>query len=386
MNILFLTSRIPYPPNRGDKVRTLFFLKEMSKDHDITLVSFIENESEELFKKELKKYCKKVLLIRHNKINGIVNLVLGIFRSIPFQVLYYRNKKMAEAVDTIVKEENIQIIYTHLIRMAPYVQKLAIKKILDYTDAISMEYKRSIPHRKNLIKKCFYWIESLRTKRYEKHIINDFQEGWFISKEDIHHLELNSDKVHQMPNPVVIDKIKTDYDLTNNLIFVGNLSVQHNISAANYVFNNIMPALMDDHDNLQFLITGADAVPEIRSMSGKRNTRVTGFVQDLYQTLIESDIFVAPMFFSAGVQNKVLEAMAVGLPVITTTNVARSIDAVHKKNIIIADNETEFICCIRELLENTELRTKIGNNGYKLIKNSFSQKLVSSMINERIQI
>jgi len=386
MNILFLTSRLPYPPNRGDKVRTFFFLKELAKQHNITLVSLIEDGSEERYKGELYKYCKNIYLFKHKKVLGYLNLIKAIFSRKPFQVQYYRNRHLKDSIAYLIEKENIQIVYTHLIRMAPYVCELPIKKILDYTDAISMEYRRSLPHRKNLIKKLFFRIESGRTEKYEKQVIEHFDEGWFISKEDIGHLRLEENgNIYQVPNPVEINRIKTDFSLSNKLIFVGNLSVQHNIDAVLYMKEHIMPELLKRTQEVEFEVTGADAVAEITALASEKNINVNGFVEDLYQELIDSDIFVAPMFFSAGIQNKVLEAMAVGLPVITTSNVARSINAEHQKNILIADDSAGYLDCIMQLLGSEELRAKIGSAGLELVRKSYSCDLIGKILQERVK-
>lgn len=385
MNILFLTSRLPYPPNRGDKVRTFFFLKEMSVSHKIFLVSLIEHEQEIRYQKELSKYCQEIYFLKHSKFKGYFNLIKAILSRQPFQVQYYQNTKLHNILKEIISRGKIDLIYTHLIRMAPYTASLPVKKILDYTDAISMEYIRSLPYRKGLINKLFFQVEAQRTARYEKRISACFDEAWFISLEDIEHLGFSHKQtVIQVPNPVLIDKFKKEYSRKNRIIFVGNLSVPHNIEAVMYMKEQVMPELARIDDKITFEIVGADANDQIRGLDSFRNITFKGFVEDLYKTLIEADIFVAPMFFSAGVQNKVLEAMAVGLPVITTANVARSIEAEHLNNIMIADTKKEYLEVIILLMQDEGLRKRIGRNGNKLIKSSFSQKLIGKLIEQRI--
>ncbi len=387
MNIIFLTSRIPFPPNRGDKVRTFFFLKELASFHKIYLVTLIENDQEKNYQTELSKFCQEIHFIKHSKFRGYFNLIKAIFSFKPYQVMYYQNNKLRALLKEVVSTAEIDLIYTHLIRMGPYSKSLPVKKILDYTDAISMEYKRSLPYRKGIIQKLFFQIESKRTEKYEKSITDSFDEAWFISKEDIEYLGLSKNKkVTQVPNPVVISEIKQDYSRKNRILFVGNLSVSHNIEAIMYMKEEIMPELYELDRNITFEIVGADATDQIKALDTVRNIKFSGFVEDLYKTLIESDIFIAPMFFSAGVQNKVLEAMAVGLPVITTANVARSIGAEHLMNIIVADTKEEFLEQIIMLLKAENLRRKIGQNGYHLIKNSFSKKLIGKIIKQRIEV
>jgi len=386
MNILFLTSRPPFPPNRGDKVRTNFILKIFSQNHKIYLFSFIEGKKEKRYEEFLKPYCEKIYLIKLNRLISFIKLFRGFINRLPFQVNYYYSKKSFKKIEEIVKKNNIDCVYTHLIRMAPYSKKMKCYKILDYTDAISMEYKRSLPFRKNPIKKFCFNIEASRTHKYEKKIVDYFDESWFISKEDIDFLDFTKImKVKIITNPVKISKKKSDYIKKNVITFVGNLSVPHNIYAVEFIFHKIMPKLIAKDNNIQFHVVGADPVKIIQDMNGKRNTKVFGFVEDLYRKLINSDIFVAPMFFSAGVQNKVLEAMAVGLPVITSKNVINSLNLVDGEEIICAEDEYSYIASINELMSDSELREKIGKSGREFIKKNYYVELIEKNINSSLR-
>lgn len=382
MNLLFLTSRIPYPPNRGDKVRTFFFLKELSKLHKVTLVSMVESKTELQYKKELDKYCSNVYLFFRNRLQHLLKFASGFFNKLPFQVNYYNFPFLRRQVKQIVEKENIDLIYVHLIRMAPIVKNINVKKILDYTDAISMEYTRSLPHRTNPVSKLFFTMEAQRTRKYEKQIIDHFDEGWFISSEDIMNLKLEKNpKVKIVPNPVVIKECKKNYSETGRIIFVGNMSVAHNVAAVKFVTNEIMPELLKIR-NIQFHIIGANPVNEVMALDKKNNTKVLGFVSDLYKELSDSDIFIAPMFFSAGIQNKVLEAMAVGLPVLTTANVVKSIMASDKVNIVVCESKNDFVIAIQDLLENKTKRESIGKSGYLHMKSTFSIEVISKVLEE----
>ena len=381
MNLLFLTSRLPFPPNRGDKVRTFMFLKELSRVHKITLVSLIESPQEIKYKKELLKFCNEVVLIHKSKFEHLSRFVLGFFNSMPFQVNYYKFPKISKTIKQLVKFHKIELIYTHLIRMAPAVQDIRCHKILDYTDAISMEYQRSLPHRKNIIKKIFYSLEAKRVRRYEQKIISKFEEAWFISDEDINYLKLQeNNKIRVVPNPVKMGESKKNYSLTNRIVFVGNMSVSHNIFAAKFIVKKIMPQLQKIYNDIEFHIIGAHPTLEMQKLDGINNSKVIGFVEDLFVELRNADIFVAPMFYSAGVQNKVLEAMAVGLPVITTENVVKSIIGKDKIHLFQAETVDDYIEKIELLLESKKLRKKIGQGGRNLIKQKYSLEKIRKII------
>jgi glycosyltransferase involved in cell wall biosynthesis len=385
MKILFLTSRIPFPPNRGDKVRTFAFLKILAKFHEIHLLSFTEINDKEEWTQELKKYCSQIYLVKHSRKKALWNLLKSIFSNNPFQINYYQSTEMKQKVINLTTIYQYDCIYTHLIRMAEFSKNLPCYKILDYTDAISLEYKRSLAFRKNIISKLFFHIESNRTLIYERNICSFFHTVWFISKEDIDYLKLHHSKIFKVSNPVKMNLQKTNYQLTNTIVFVGNLSVPHNIVTAEFITYKIMPTVLNTQKNILFEIIGADESPEITKLHGKNHTKVLGFVENLELELLNCDLFIAPMFFSAGVQNKILEAMSVGLPVITTPNVAKPIGAIHMKHIIIADSEDDFLHWINQMISDSSLREKIGKKAREHILLNFSESAVEKDLLDTIE-
>lgn len=382
MNILFLTSRYPYPPNRGDKVRTYQFLKAFSRNNSVYLFSIVENKDD--YFDDLEKHCCDIKIVKLSKIKSLLNLVINIFRKKPFQVAYYNSRKGKKELNQFVKKYNIDLVYTHLIRMAPYSMQISCPKILDYTDAISMEYKRSLPFLKNPLKKLFFTIEYYRTANYEKQIHKYFDETWFISSTDLKYLQLNNDKVKILPNPVQINDPKKDFNLKKCMTFVGNLSVPHNINAVEFIYNEIMPVISERYPNFIFKIIGADSTDKILAMDGLRNTQVLGYVENLWQTLRDSDFFIAPMFFSAGVQNKVIEAMSVELPVLTTKNVADSITAISDVHMLVAQDADDFIRKIERYISDYNLRVNIGKSGCQKIYDMYSEEVVLRLIESRL--
>lgn len=381
---LFLTSRLPYPPDRGDRVRTFFLLKIFAQIYDITLVSMYDDHNELKHQKYLEQICAEVRLVSHPKVLGYLNLIFAIFSKTPFQVAYYRNHKFAQTLKHLNKTDRFQFVYIHLIRLAQYADIIATgRKILDYTDCISLEYCRSLKHRKG-IRKLFFSIESKRTADYEQKVKLTTSERWVISPIDYMALNLNAiNGSHIIPNPVMICNRNKDYFLKQKIAFVGNMSVPHNIHAARYVATKVMPNLIVRLPDLTFHIIGANPVPEINELSNLKGTIVHGFVDDLYEELLNCDIFVAPMFFCAGIQNKVLEAMACGLPVVTTKAVMDSLACTNYKELIIADDEKSFTEEILNLLTDIDLRKEIGSNGKEFVVKNYSLASITDMINSR---
>ncbi len=385
MKILFLSSRIPYPPDRGDKVRSLFILQTLAALGELSLVCLVQPDTDRASMEHLSSILPEVHYIPHGKKRSFVNLLGNIIAKLPFQVAYYHNTQLSKLLSKLFAEKQYDVIYTHLIRMAPYVKHSGkAKVILDYTDCISMEYKRSLKHR-NLLMKLFFSIEAQRTAAYEHAISHSFSENWVISPVDLKALHLDKHKKSViLPNMVDIPESLPGYNFKGKLIFCGNMSVAHNIVAAIAISTTIMPALISKFPNLRFVIVGASPVPAIQALDGKANTHVLGFVDDLYAELQSSDVFIAPMYFSAGIQNKVLEAMACAVPVITTPNVAESLGCRNAAELITASDNKEFVDRTIKLLEDQNLRQHVGETGRNYIESHFSRKAVTDLIKQRV--
>lgn len=385
MKILFLSSRIPYPPDRGDKVRTLFFLRELNKLGELTLASLVDKSIDSEAMSVLDKEIPHTYFIEHTKQRALKNMAFNIPSKTPFQVAYYKNKNLMRKLQELKQDNHYDLVYTHLIRMVPYAKIFSDSQvILDYTDCISLEYKRSLEHISG-IRKLFFHVESERTAQYELDTANLFAENWVISPVDIGTMGLKDHKRSTiMPNQVFIPEKIADSRLKNRLIFTGNMSVPHNIVAAENVAKKIMPALIRDHPDLQFYIVGANPKPEVQALHGQNNTHVLGFVDDLYEELFKSDIFVAPLYFSAGIQNKALEAMACGIPVVTTPNVVESLKADDEVDIMSAADNNAFVDKIKTLLDHEETRAQIGKSGRALIAKTYSREAVTELIAERV--
>jgi glycosyltransferase involved in cell wall biosynthesis len=146
-----------------------------------------------------------------------------------------------------------------------------------------------------------------------------------------------------------------------------------------------MPALLRDYPALQFVIVGAAPSAEVKALDGLNNTKVLGFVDDLYKEIMASDIFIAPMYFSAGIQNKALEAMACGVPVITTPNVAQSLDAHDEVELMIAEDNHAFVKKTSFLLEHENARAQIGKSGRALVNKNYSPEAIQALIQARVE-
>jgi sugar transferase (PEP-CTERM/EpsH1 system associated) len=376
MRILCLTSRLPYPPNRGDRLRAFHFIEHLSREHELTLISFISNESQREHAASLRPYCEDVQVVLMKRYQSIATVAGNLWRRQPLQALYYRSSAMRRRVDAILAMKTFDAAYVHLFRMAPYVAyHPELYRVVDLTDVISREIRRSLDYR-DPISRLIYRFERPRIQRYERWVAETFEETWLISKADWAALAADSPQANIR---VVANGIDTEQfhptgesSRPNSLVFVGHMGVPHNVDAARYLVQDILPLVRREIPDANLRLVGANPVLNVQRLARAPGVTVTGFVPDLNAALNRSAVFVAPLRFAAGVQNKVLEAMAAARPVVTTSLVNEGLRADPGRHLLIADDPGTTARQIITLLRDQQLRREIGQAALAFVEQKYT--------------
>ena len=386
MKILYFTSRIPFPLDKGDKLRAYYQLKFLNERHDVHLVALNdEGEVSDERRKELSRICSQFSIINLNKFQIGWRLTSGLLASdLPFQVHYFYSRKIQKLVDKIVSNYQPGCIYAQLIRTAEYVRNQKIPKMLDMMDALSKGMERradisSFPQNK------IFAEESRRLKKYESEILNDFDNVLIISEQDASIFSQNNkERISVIPNGIG-PKFLEDFsqDKTFDLAFVGNLSYPPNIDAAEFLVTEVLPILKRENENVKLLIAGANPSLKVKSMVSE-SIVVQADLKDIRTAYASARVFVAPMRIGSGLQNKLLEAMALGLPCVTTTLCNAALMATPNDEILVADSAQEIASKVEVLLENNELRKTLSQNGKELVLQKFRWETVNEQIEKLI--
>ena len=392
MRILCLTSRLPYPPNRGDRLRAFHFIEHLSREHELSLVSFIASEAERDHLPSLRAYCQDVRVLPMSPWRSALSTATNIWRREPLQVLYYRLGTMRRLVDDLVATSGFDAAYVHLFRMAPYVAHHPhLYRIVDLTDVISREIDLSLPHRGSA-SRTVYRLERGRIGRYERWVAETFEETWLIAESDRQALLqfCPAANIRVVPNGVDLELFHPTGQpcAPDSLIFVGHLRVLHNIDAATYLARDVLPLVQGEIPGCTLNIVGADPAPQVQRLGQSAAITVPGYVADLNDYLNRAAVFVAPLRFAAGIQNKVLEAMAAGRPVVTTSLVNEGLGAQPGRELLVADDAQATAWQIVALLTNPPLREQIGRAGRQFVEQKYSwSHAVDRMraIEERLQ-
>jgi sugar transferase (PEP-CTERM/EpsH1 system associated) len=384
MRILFLTGRLPYPPNRGDRLRAYHFLRVLSREHSITLLSFVADDRETGNVGPLRQFCQDIQLIHRSPWQSKVSTSLNIWRPLPLQLLYYHSPVMQGAVNRLLARREFDAVYVHLFRMAQYVAQVKQPlRILDLTDAISGEIRRSLPYRTPLWR-IIYRMELPRIVRYERAIVRRFDETWVISEAERRLLaDESTANVHIVPNGVDAQRYRPAGVVVHSptLLFVGHMGVFHNVDAAEYLVKDVLPLVRQSIPAAELNLVGAEPAAHVRRLAKVSGVRVPGHVSDLNAELNRAAVFVAPLRFSAGIQNKVLEAMAAGLPVVTTSDVNSGLQAEDGRHLIVADEPAQMAAAIVSLLGDPDARRRIGREGRAFVLRRFRWEDVLDRMN-----
>jgi sugar transferase (PEP-CTERM/EpsH1 system associated) len=384
MRLFFLLPRVPYPTEKGDKLRAFHQIKNLSKNHEIILCALNDGTLHDDAILVLKKYVKAVHIIPLSKLTILLNILKALFSSKPLQVGYFYNRRSAGMIRRLIDQYKPDHIFCQLIRVAEYVKDLPLPKTLDYQDVFSKGVERRLATAPFYLKP-FLKIEYNRLCKYEFDCFNAFDNKIIISKPDrdlIPHPD--REKIVVVANGVdtgffsPIDREK-DYDL----VFTGNMGYPPNINAAEYLVHEILPVVMQKRPGVRLLIAGAN--PHIRVMVLKSaNVDVTGWVPDMRLCYARARIFIAPMRIGTGLQNKILEAMAMRVPCITSPLAFQAIRAEEGKEILVADTPAAYAAHILELLNNPGRAAEIAACGYQFVLRNYNWETETGKIDRLI--
>jgi len=388
--VLYLTFRLPSPPEKGGyNLRAFNIGKILAKNYQVDLLTLIENKEEEKYFSVLRKTFNNLIYFYRPKIYQYSGAFRALFSSKPLQVGYYYSPQMASWIKE--NHKNYDLIFGSEIRTAEYLKGLKIKKCIDFVDAISLNYQQAVKNVKGAWK-LIYFFENQRLLNYEREIAKNFDLSFITTKKDKDFiLKGENKKLVVLPNGVKEELLKRKFNgkEENWLSFFGKMDYLPNEDACIFFAQKIFPKIKDKFPNLKFIIVGTSPSKKILNLRKISGVEVTGFVKDPYFYLEKSKIVVAPLRFAGGIQNKILEAMALGKLVFTTPVGAGGIpETKDGEHLIIVDykNPEEMTKKIVRLLNNEELRQEIGMRARELILENYTWDKVEKKLVENISL
>jgi len=385
MKILFNANRFPYPPFRGDKLKIYNLAKQLSKHHELHLLTFLEDRSDLQYLPQLEAVFTKVHLIDLKKTQIYCNGALAILGQTPLQVAYFKSAAMQAKVDELVATEQFDAVHIQHIRMAQFWRKhTSTPRILDLPDAFSLYWQRRVENSSGL-KAQFNTIEYKRLLKYER-VINEFPLSLVCSKEDQQYLQQKQGiaNVQLLPNGVdtkLFSNPDINYEHETTLLFTGNMDYAPNVDGVCYFAAEIFPIIKQALPHIKFVIAGQRPVEKVLALQNE-DINVTGFIPNLADIYKDAAIVVSPLRFGAGTQNKVLEAMSMAVPVVSMNVGFEGLNIASGEGVFLETTSLTFAERCIQLLQNKEARKSAGQKGLQVIQASYTWESIATKLEQ----
>jgi len=373
MKLSIVVSRFPFPLEKGDKLRIYHQIRELSQRHTIQLHCLTDKPLKEEWINEIQQYCEELHVYKLKKPLLYFNTLKQLFSAQPFQVGYFYQRKIKQQINARIQTFKPNHIFAQLIRTTEYIKDIhEIPKTLDYMDALSKGMFRRAELASGF-RKRLYLLEGKRLAEYENRIFDYFNHHCIISEQDrtfIQHPD-------HLKIAVIENGISESFfeelpaQKTTDLVFIGNMNYPPNVECAEYLVHQILPLLNSD---TQITLAGASPNKRILALGEHPQVTVTGWIDDIRTAYVSARIFVAPLFIGTGLQNKLLEAMAMGVPVITTPLANNALGAKEGTEILIADDAKGFVHHISTLLKNESDYHEISASAKSFVKQHYNWK------------
>ena len=361
VRVLYLTPRFPHPSLKGDQLAAFHRIVQLGRRHEISLLSFYERESELEQLDRLREVCETVQVVHLPRWRGAASVALrAAFDRSPLQVLYYSSSEFAKQVTTLASPGRFDVTHAVMLRMAPYLGLVDAPRVLDAIDSMELRMRRNVeiegPPRSWLFRS-----ELRRVVPYERSLARSVDAVLVASTVDAE--SFAPKRVDVVPNGVDAALFTPDLSARRPgaIVFSGTMSYPPNIRAATWFADECLPLVRQAVPDATFVIAGAAPAREIRELGARAGVVVTGFVPSMADTLNQASVAVAPMQSGAGIQNKILEAMACGLPVVATTIGLGGIAASRGNELLVADDAADFAAATVSLLQDSSSARAIGD-------------------------
>jgi polysaccharide biosynthesis protein PslH len=383
--ILFLTPRFPWPLIGGDRIKSYNMIKHLARNHRVILVTFHHGSLPSV---EQRRAIESLGVELHAVALHPLRAGLACFRTfwtgLPLEIAFYTRPDFKRIVDELIATEQIDVAVSFFMRTAEYIRsKRGLMKILVAEDC-RLEYQtRSLHACRTVLQKLVRWWETKKLAAYEPAVAMDFDTTTFVTKEDIDAMRRQQPRgvYALLTNGVDLDRFSFDDRCSHRsgLLFTGKLDVQANHLMASGILHTILPRIRQQMPEVTLSFVGANPRKSLQA-SAKDGAYVVSNVPDIVPYLHGAAVFLHPHEGGSGIQNKVLEAMAAGCPVVTTPSGLQGIEAVHGVHAMIGTSHEELAEHTVQLLRNPELRMMLARNARVLMEETHSWEHVHAQI------
>lgn len=393
-NLLLLVHRIPYPPNKGDKIRSYHLLKHLAQRYHVHLATFVDDDNDWQHVPRVKALCTESYFAKLKPRTARVRSLGALLANRSLTLDYYRDRGVKAWVDEVVQRKQIGRILVFSSAMAQYAEHYTkARRVVDFVDVDSDKW-RQYAEKKPWPMSWLYQHEARQLLRYERHVARTCDASLFVSEPESRLFQTlapeSAGHIGFFNNGVDTDYFSSEraYDnpypaLVQAVVFTGAMDYWPNIDAVKWFVLEVLPALRQAAPQAWFYIVGARPSAEVQALGQTAGVTVTGTVPDVRPYIAHAAVAVAPLRVARGIQNKVLEAMAMAKPVVVSAQALEGIDAAPGNELIMAETAAEFASTIAALLSHTD--PALGAAARVRVQQSYSWSNNLARIDEQLE-
>ncbi len=390
MRILFVSRWYPFPPNNGSRIRVFNLIRHLASQYEVDLISFASEPVDEGMIDGLRPYCRKIWFTNYDpERNGTSSKLLGYFSSRPRSVVSSYNDELQRQVDEAEKHGEYDLLISSQVDMAPYTQNWqASPKIfeeLELTSLYEQSYEGNAPLQR-LRNRMTWW----KQMQYLPSVLKGFQGCTVVSEQERRRalgVLPESVPIEVIPNGVDVDYYQGDFGprQADTLIYSGALTYSANFDAIRYFLGEVLPLVKEKRPTARLLITGSTKGVDLNALPAAEGVEFTGYVEDIRPIIARSHVSVVPLRIGGGTRLKILEALALGTPVVSTGKGAEGLDLIPGQEFLRADTPQTFAAAILDLLDSPPLVERLSCQGREAVEQRYDWKKIGKKLDAFLQ-
>jgi sugar transferase (PEP-CTERM/EpsH1 system associated) len=391
VRILILCHRFPFPPDHGGKIRAFEMIKHLGAHHSVTVATLAHTEKQLQQGTKLRDYCEQLIVEVVPSEVRWGRALLALATKKPSSACYFWSPRLNRSIHEASLAAPFDRVLVHCAFMARYVTNFRCEyKVLDYVDIDSGKWSDYQKYKSKPLS-LGYALEANKLRRYEKEMALHFTHCSVTTSNELS--EFNTLGV-SVPCTVIPNGVDLTYfnpkgrieSGTPVIVFVGRMDYFPNVDAVLQFARNIFPRVRARVPKAELRIVGSDPTRSVLRLNSMPGIKVTGYVRDIRPHVADSAVAIAPLRIARGTQNKVLEMMASGIPVVASPQAAKGIQAVPGEHLIVADSAEEFAHHVVELLQDRHLRRKYSEAGRMQVERAHSWAAAMELLDDVLHL
>lgn len=387
MKILFLSPTVPYPLTDGGRIRVYNLLKQIAQDNEVTLLA-LETQSTDVDSiSHIQQFGINTHLVNHSHTLPRIHLTTffaALIRKQPITVARYNVRPYRDKFQELLASEAFDLVHYEMFHTAQFHTESDLPSVLSQQNVDSAIWHRLTDETTNMFYKFAYWTQRNAFQRYERTLSPKFDAVTCTSDIDaaVFGQHCSDDVVQVIPNGVDVTHFVPEYDSADkaHLIYIGSMDWFPNEDAVSFFVEEVLPIIRDSVSDVQFTIVGGNPSERVQRLADMEGVVVTGRVPEIKPYFSTATVFVVPLRIGSGTRLKILEALAMGKAVVSTTVGAEGLVLQNGEEIMIADEPTPFAEAVIQLLTDTELRKKIGENGRNRVEQNYDWRNIGKRL------